>query len=449
MRPDCQEPLKRNRAVTMNPPRPDARLSGKCSAPRRDRAFFPQRRGSPPTTSPAGLAATPGGSCGLGGAAGTPPRPRGTEGGTEHTGRVLAPNLRNAFPRAPSPHAAPRADGEEAGERSPRRGGRQTATLPRGEGGSSGAHPAGHRAGAACGWEGAARGPVATGKARGFTPPRGRERGPVRHGLREAGGRPAWDGMGRQQGLPGHGGRAGEGVRPGPGEAAEPAGAASEGIPSPAGEGEMLPAGTRAPLPAPPLPSSPQPRPRRRTDAPHPPPRGARLTGAGRGRSPPPPPPPPPPTTPPPPNGRRHAHAHPHARTAPARPGRSHLLPRSEELPRTTAAAPRRLHCAGALRAPPLPAAGTGESVRAWRSAAEERRQGVAAMGQPEERPHGLPPTVPLHPPRAWHRSGQNLWGCTPGSAPPWPCTPSACLSPHSSLSRPQCRLKEPQLLLK
>lgn len=241
----------------MNPPRPDARLSGKCSAPRRDRAFFPQRRGSPPTTSPAGLAATPGGSCGLGGAAGTPPRPRGTEGGTEHTGRVLAPNLRNAFPRAPSPHAAPRADGEEAGERSPRRGGRQTATLPRGEGGSSGAHPAGHRAGAACGWEGAARGPVATGKARGFTPPRGRERGPVRHGLREPGGRPAWDGMGRQQGLPGHGGRAGEGGRPGPGEAAEPAGAASEGIPSPAGEGEMPPAGTRAPLPAPPLPSSP------------------------------------------------------------------------------------------------------------------------------------------------------------------------------------------------
>lgn len=58
----------------------------------------------------------------------------------------------------------------------------------------------------------------------------------------------------------------------------------------------------------------------------------------------------------------------PRARAAP------HLLPRSEELPRTTAAAPRRQHCACAAPAPPPP--GAREREECARPAAGRRRQG-------------------------------------------------------------------------
>lgn len=322
----------------------------------------------------------------LEGAAGTL---RSTWGGRrKRTQRVPAPNLTNTFPRAPSHAAARTAEGGMAPGRSPPATGRAQPAAGRGQLGI----PPG--------------GAVGKGRGRGFTPP-GTGEGARKGWAAGTQGSPCLGRDGEMTGAPGaqRPDRDRGGDRTHSGEAAEPAGAASERIPSPA-EGEVPPASTRAALTAPPLLS-----PGRGGGQT---PRSPGCAPEGRGRSPHPTPPHPNgPRQRPPPRARR---THPHARTAPARPGRSHLLARSEELPRTTAAAHSRLHCAGAARAPPRPAAGTGESVRGRRSAAEQRRQGAAAMCHPSEEPHGHPPSSPLG---ARHRSSQNLWGCAPALHPP------------------------------
>lgn len=110
-------------------PRPDARLPGKCAAQRRDQAFLSEEDRLYPPPQPGWL--LPRGEAASWKVPPGPLRPT-WDGRRKRTHRVLAPNLRNTFPTAPSPHAAPRT--AEGGERSPRRGGRQTATLPQGGG---------------------------------------------------------------------------------------------------------------------------------------------------------------------------------------------------------------------------------------------------------------------------------------------------------------------------
>ncbi|XP_055658921.1 uncharacterized protein LOC129784369 [Falco peregrinus] len=153
-------------------PRPDARLSGKRSARSRDRARFPQRRGSMASAQvSAGVAATAGVGCGLEGAAGTL---RPTWGGRRKRTRRCRPRPQ------PPPERLPRGTGSSRRASAGWQGQRSPAGPPcPGERAAPGRPPPGGgslRRGAGS--------PAPCLGARGVTR-RGRERGPVRDRLRD------------------------------------------------------------------------------------------------------------------------------------------------------------------------------------------------------------------------------------------------------------------------